>query len=179
MTNAGAITFRSLMTEDLPPMHAWINTPHVAEWWDPMPTLDDVACKYVGRIAGQEPTRSFVIECDERPIGYIQTYRIADYPEYAKQLDVRENAAGVDLFIGDATRVGRGTGTRVLSKFLRTVVFADETVDECILGPEERNQRAIRCYTKVGFRYWKTVQIPGERAPEYLMRIARSDLNLH
>ena len=115
MTNAGAITFRSLMTEDLPLMHAWINTPHVAEWWDPMPTLDDVARKYGGRIAGQEPTRSFVIECDERPIGYIQTYRIADYPEYAKQLDVRENAAGVDLFIGDATRVGRGTRTRYRS----------------------------------------------------------------
>ena len=105
------------------------------------------------------------------PIGYIQTYRIADYPEYAQHLAASANAAGVDLFIGDATRVGRGTGTRALVKFLRTIVFADESIDECILGPETRNSRAIRCYEKVGFRYWKTVQIPGERAPEYLMRI--------
>ena len=176
MTSARAITFRPLVTEDLPMMHAWINTTHVAEWWDATPTLEDVSRKYAKRIAGEEPTRSFVIECDAHPIGYIQTYRIADYPEYAAQVAPGENAAGVDLFIGDATQISHGTGSGVLTEFLRTIVFADESIDECILGPEIKNQRAIRCYEKVGFRYWKTVQIPGERAPEYLMRITRSDL---
>lgn len=176
MTSSESITFRALTMEDLPLMHAWINTPHVAEWWDAMPLLDDVRLKYAKRIAGQEPTNSFVIQSEGRPIGYIQTYRIADYPEYAQHLAASANAAGVDLFIGDATRVGRGTGTRALVKFLRTIVFADESIDECILGPETRNSRAIRCYEKVGFRYWKTVQIPGERAPEYLMRITPREL---
>jgi len=176
MTNGGSITFRLLTIADLPLMHAWINRPHVAAWWDAMPMLEDVSRKYAKRIAGEEPTRSFVIECDKHPIGYIQTYRIADYPEYAAYLAASENAAGVDLFIGDANRVGRGTGPRALTEFLRTIVFAENSTDECIIGPEVANRRAIRSYEKAGFRYWKTVQIPGERAPEHLMRIARTDV---
>ena len=63
-------------------------------------------------------------------------------------------------------------------KFLSTVVFADELPTECIIGPEIENHRAIRSYQKAGFSYWKTVQIPGERAPEYLMRIARRDFEV-
>ena len=141
--------------------------------------LDDVARKYAKRIAGEEPTRSFVIECDGQPIGYIQTYRIADYAEYAEHLAASGNAAGVDLFIGDAKQIGRGIGSRALAEFLRTIVFVDDSTDECIIGPEPGTLRAIRSYQKAGFRYWKTVQIPNERAPEYLMRITRADVAKH
>ena len=39
-----------------------------------------------------------------------------------------------------------------------------------------RNRAAIRAYEKAGFTYLKTVEIPDEDDPEYLMRLARADL---
>jgi aminoglycoside 6'-N-acetyltransferase len=164
--------------DDLPLMHRWVNTPHVSEWWDALPTLDAVAAKYTPRIRGTEPTCSFIVEMGARPVGYIQSYRIADYPDYARHLGSDDRAVGVDLLIGEFEFVGQGVGSAVLKEFLRTVVFANEWPTECVIGPETENHRAIRSYQKVGFSYWKTVQVPGERAPEYLMRITRREFEV-
>ncbi|MGO9451865.1 MAG: GNAT family N-acetyltransferase [Candidatus Binataceae bacterium] len=169
--------FRPLELGDLPLMHLWVNTAHVREWWDKLATLDDVTAKYAPRILGKEPTRSFISEVDGKPVGYIQSYRIVDYPDYARHLEAGDNAAGVDLFVAETEHIGRGTGSAILWEFLRAVVFADSSVTECIIGPEIGNRRAIRSYEKAGFTYWKTVQIPGERAPEYLMRITRREFD--
>ncbi len=171
------IRFRPLELDDLPLMHRWVNTPHVREWWDALPTLDQVAAKYTARILGREPTHSFIVEAYRKPAGYIQNYLIVDYPDYAQHLAADDNAAGVDLFVAESEHIGRGTGSAILREFLRTVVFADSSVTECIIGPEIENRRAIRSYEKAGFTYWKTVQIPGERAPEYLMRITRREFD--
>jgi RimJ/RimL family protein N-acetyltransferase len=176
VVNSHCFNFRPMNLDDLPRMHRWINTPHVREWWDALPTLDRVVAKYTPGILGKEPTRSFIVDAGATPVGYIQSYRIADYPDYARHLGADDRAAGVDLFVGEAEFVGQGWGSAILSEFLRTVVFADEWPTECLIGPEIENHRAIRSYQKAGFSYWKTVQIPGERAPEYLMRITRRKL---
>src|SRR5262245_16457003 len=170
--------FRPMKLDDLPLMHRWLNTPHVRKWWDALPTLDAVVAKYSPPILGEEPTRSFIVEAVSGPVGYIQSYRIADYPDYARHLGADDWAAGVDLFVGEVEFVGQGSGSAILMEFLRTVVFADEWPTECIIGPEIENHRAIRSYRNAGFSYWKTVQIPGERAPEYLMRITRRDFEV-
>jgi len=173
--STSGISFRQLTENDLPTMHRWVNTPYVREWWDRLPALEDVAKKYGPRIAGKEPTRAFIIEFGERPIGYIQTYRIADYPDYARHLGTGNDAAGVDLFVGEPDAVPHRFGSVALREFLRVVVFADDSVTECVIGPETGNRRSIRSYEKAGFRYWKSVEIPGERAPEYLMRMTRAE----
>jgi len=178
VVNWNRIHFRSMNLDDLPLMHRWVNTPHVREWWEVLPTLGAVLEKYGPPILGKEPTRSFIIEADARPVGYIQSYRIADYPNYARQLGADYRAAGVDLFVGEVEFVGRGSGPAILREFLRAVVFGDQWSTECIIGPEIENHRAIRCYQKAGFRFWKTVQIPGERAPEYLMKITRREFEV-
>jgi RimJ/RimL family protein N-acetyltransferase len=170
--------FRPMKLDDLPLMHRWVNTPHVREWWDALPTFDAVVTNYAPRVLGKEPTRSFVVEAGSRPVGYIQSYRITDYPDYARYLGSDDCAAGVDLFVGEAEFVGHGAGQAILREFLRTVVFADEWPTECLIGPEIENHRAIRSYQKAGFSYWKTVQIPGERAPEYVMRITRREFEV-
>jgi len=46
-------------------------------------TFEAVVDKYGPRIAGDHPTCCYLILYEQRPIGYIQTYRIADYPDYA------------------------------------------------------------------------------------------------
>jgi len=109
----------------------------------------------------------------EVPVGYLQTYRIADHPEYARALQIEADAAGVDLFIGEAEYLYRGLGPAALRKFLKEVIFADPEISCCVLGPQPENRSAIRAYEKVGFRYVKTVRVPGQEEPEYLMRVLR------
>lgn len=145
-------------------------------WWDdrpgkPYPDLSD----YRAAIHGQDPTENFVIRADGRPVGFIETYRIDDDPEYAAALDLGEPAAGVDVYLGEPDMLHRGNGPELLRVFLREIVF-ERYGDLCVIGPSNVNVSAIRAYEKVGFRHFKNVFISGERDPEYLMRLRKQDL---
>ncbi|SRR5579885_2016967 len=171
------IEFRPLKVDDLLLVHRWLNTPHVMEWWgENGPSVDAVRAKYLPYVSGLEPTRSFVILVDDVAIGYVQTYRIADYPEYAACLAVSEAAAGLDLYIGETSHLHRGLGSGIIRAFLRQVVFVESGIESCIIGPVVTNRAAIRAYEKAGFRYLKTVRLPNEVEPEYLMRITPAEL---
>src|SRR6266481_886059 len=78
------IHFRTLDRGDLPLMHRWLNTPHVAVWWpDEALTLDQIIAKYAPRIDGKEDVRCFVIVHGDAPIGYLQEYPIGEDSDYA------------------------------------------------------------------------------------------------
>lgn len=179
MRDRSGIGFRRLRLTDLPLMHRWLNTEHVMQWFGVgaqkgPPSLETVTAHYTPSITGQEPTDPYLILYEGTPIGYIQTYAIADYPEYADAVQVEERAAGVDLFIGEPIFVHRGLGVPILRRFLREVVFADPAVEICIIGPEPANRIAIRAYEKAHFRYLKTIREPsGEMS--YLMRVTREE----
>jgi len=173
------ISFRRLALRDLPLLHRWLNTDHVAQWYGAghvrYPAYERVVERYAPRIRGEEPVDSYVIVYAGAPIGYIQTYRVADYPEDRWQ--VESGAAAIDLLIGEVEFLHRGLGTHIIRRFLAEIVFGQSDATCCIIGPEPENAAAIRAYEKAGFRYLKTVQIPdGEPPEEYLMRIAREDV---
>jgi len=171
------IGFRCLERRDLPLLHTWLNRDFVLQWYSRRPqTYAEVVAKYGPRIDGHAPTRCFLIRAGERAIGYIQTYAISDYPDYSAYVQVEEGAAGVDLFIGEADYIHRGLGSAILTGFLREVIFGTTDATCCVLGPEPQNKVAIRAYEKAGFRYLKTIQLPDEPEPEYLMRIERGDV---
>jgi aminoglycoside 6'-N-acetyltransferase-1b/aminoglycoside 6'-N-acetyltransferase-2 len=172
------ISFRRLSERDLPLMHRWLNTEHVARWYRvrgvQKPSLEWLTARYLPRIRGDDPTRSFVIMLNERSVGYIQGYFIEDDPEYAAQVQVEKGAAGADMFIGEPDVVHKGLGSHIIRRFTAEVVFRELGATCCIIGPEPENGIAIRAYEKAGFRHLKTVATPGGDADyEYLMRLGR------
>ncbi len=171
------IGFRRMTMDDLPLMYGWLQLPHVLEWWwgGVAPSYAAVVEKYGPRVRGEEPTDPYFILYGDRPIGYIQTSMIRDYPEYAALVETDDDAAGVDLFIGERDYLHKGLGSHILRAFLRAIVFGAGGATSCIIDPSETNRIAIRAYEKAGFRYLKTVPSPNEETPEYLMRVARSD----
>ena len=169
------ITFRPLALDDLVLLHRWLNNDFVARWWPGWPTLAQVRARYGPRIEGREPTKCFIVRLDEVEVGFIQSYYIRNWPEYAIG-DEGADAAGIDLFIAERERAYQGLGPRIIRAFLERVVFVHYDVASCIIGPAQNNRAAIRAYEKAGFRYLKTVAIPGELQPEYLMRIMREEL---
>jgi RimJ/RimL family protein N-acetyltransferase len=174
MVHQANITFRPLAHADLPLMHRWLNNGPAFVWYGLKPTtLEEIAAEYTPKIDRTEQVFGFVILVDEQPAGYIQWYLIHDHPEYAVQMDVPVDSAGIDLFIGEEAFIHRGLGAPILRAFLREIVFADDRVGGAIIGPDERNAIAIRSYEKAGFRYLKTVPVKDEPAPEYVMELTR------
>jgi RimJ/RimL family protein N-acetyltransferase len=172
--------FPPLADADLPLIRRWLLEPHVSRWWADPPRdtyPDDELENYRARISGADlDTEIFFIRRGSRPIGFIQCYRIDDHDEYGTALALDVPAAGMDVFIGEATEIGRGVGPAAIRAFLRDVVFARYDVDECVIGPSVKNMSAIRAYEKAGFRFFKDANVPDEPDPEHLMRIRRTDV---
>jgi aminoglycoside 6'-N-acetyltransferase len=147
----------------------WLRQEHVALWWRE-PVEEAVEKRYAG-IEGRRSTRQFLIVVDGRPAGMIQTYHVADHPEWQELVQVGDDVAGVDLMIGEPDLVGRGLGPLVLAEFVRDVVFADPAVDAVVATVEEANRRSWRAFEKAGFRHVRDVVEDG--LPHRLMRLDR------
>lgn len=171
MFDESKISFRKLDFEDLILLHRWLNEPFIKEWYgkNESITIDDINNKYTPRIKEEEPAKCFIVNYESHPVAFIQTYKINDYPENVKYFGVNSTVAGLDLFIGNQDFIGKGFGSLMIKKFIQEVVFIQDDVSSCIVDPEPNNIRAIKAYEKVGFRYLKTIQIPEEPLPKYLM----------
>lgn len=157
-------------------MHKWLNCDYVIEWYGKKKwTLKDIEEKYTPYINNEMPTQGYIILHSKIPIGYIQTYKIHDYPDYAKFVDIDENASGLDLFIGEYDYIHKGLGKYIIGKFLKEIIFILSDSVSCILGPEPNNKVAIRTYETVGFKYVKTIQVDNEDEPENIMRITKNE----
>lgn len=168
-----ALAFRPLAEADFPLMHRWLHQPHVSRWWGEPPTLERVAEHYSPRVLGEEKVESYLALGDGSPIGYLQLYFLDDYPQHREAAGLETGVAGVDMFIGEPDLLYRGLGPWMLGQFLDEVVFTRSEVQACIIDPAPDNAAAIRAYEKAGFSYLRTVQMPEEPVPAYLMIIPR------
>jgi len=124
---------------------------------------------YAPSIAGTEPTDHYVIVVDGRDVGMIETYLVADHPEWDAIVEQGEGVAGLDLLIGEEELVGKGLGPRVLAAFVRQRVRAPVVV----AAVEEENTRSWRAFEKAGFEYVRDVEEDGR--PHRLMRLSLGD----
>lgn len=144
-------------TDDYEWLAAWRNSPHVKEWWDPDEpdvTADAVAAEFATR-AGGELTASCIIELGGEPVGFIQFYPWDAEQEYLAEIGVRlpEGSWGLDIFVGDASLIGTGTGSRTV-RLLSDHLFAEGPATAVALITEAGNARAHAAYTRAGMRVW-------------------------
>jgi len=168
------VEFAPLQPDDLKLMHKWLNTGPARRWYSKRSrSLEEITRSYLPRIRGEEPTHCFIIFYSQKPIGHVQTYIVADHPEYERYVKPGKGTAGLDIFIGEEDFCYRGLGPVVMREFLARAVFTNPGVERCIVGPEPDNHAAIRAYEKVGFCYLRTVELPLEEQPEHIMVLER------
>lgn len=174
---AELFAFRFLTADDLPRMHAWLNTEHVARWWRDAPaSLEETVRTFGPLLHGATNTTAFIAEYDGQPVGYLQRYFPHLEIDHWGRQELPPGIAGIDLFIGEPELVGRGFGPVMVRAFLRRVVFADPTVPSCLIDPDPANGAAIRAYEKVGFRHFRTIGPPEHGEPAYLMLLPAAAL---
>lgn len=169
------ITFERLKEEELHLLHRWLNTDFVIEWYekDGM-TLEQVYSDFIPKITGEEPIHPFIIKCNDKRVGYIQTYLIDDFPDYCIYVDAKEKSFAMDLFIGEEEYIHKGLGSKILKEFLSNHAFDLNDSECCIIGPEPSNIVAIKAYEKAGFKYYKTINT-SDGTEEYLMKLYKSE----
>lgn len=79
----------------------------------------------------------------------------------------------LDLIIGNKEYVGRGFGPKVLQNFL---LSQSESVDEALIDPEVKNDRAVKAYKKAGFEILGEFVPKWNPVPHYMMRLQTNDL---
>jgi len=168
------LSFRQMSADDLRLLHEWLQREHVRTWWSKHETYEDVVEHYLPAIEGREPTELFLILLADRPIGFIQTYLVSDYPEYAALVQVGERVAGVDLFVADVELTGKGVGAEALRAFTQDVVFSRETTIACVADPDVRNTASIRAFEKAGFSIVREFFDPTDGETHALVRLDRS-----
>jgi RimJ/RimL family protein N-acetyltransferase len=147
------VTVRAMSRGDLPDVVRWRQAAHVKKWWisDGEPTEERVLAQYLPDIDGRTPTRMWVVEINGRSVGFVQDYRLSDYPEFAV-LTPDPAAIGVDYAIGEPTWVGRGFGVRVLWAWMLRARHRFPDATAYFAAPDHRNEPSLRVLDKAGFQ---------------------------
>jgi aminoglycoside 6'-N-acetyltransferase len=143
---------RAMSRGDLADVTRWRQSEHVQRWWRGVgePTPEAVEARYGPRIDGLTPTRMWVVEVNGRSVGFIQDYRIGDYPDYAL-LTPDPEAIGIDYAIGDPAWVGRGLGVRLLWAWMLRARHRFPEAASYFAAPDHRNAASLRILAKAGF----------------------------
>jgi aminoglycoside 6'-N-acetyltransferase len=152
------VEFEPMREDHLPMLFGWLHQPHVREFYQ----RDAPVWKNMKVNPKDSPTRQYIISAD-RPLGYIQTWRIADYLDYCAPWCV-STGISLDYLTGEPESLGRGLGSRILIRFLHKVVFPMFPEEECCwIVHDQRNQRAMRASRAAAFSHSHEVDLHGCR----------------
>ena len=115
---------------------SWHDDPEVAAYWDGETFTREEMLDRLQRL----DVDAYIVEAEERPIGYLQAWFEDDVP----------GVAGLDMFLVPAAR-DRGLGpdaARALARWL----ISSGGMDHVTVDPYIVNGRAVRAWEKAGFR---------------------------
>jgi RimJ/RimL family protein N-acetyltransferase len=144
------LTFRPLTVKDLRMVHAWLQRPHVAEWWHEPTSLAELERDYLPGTMSESSTRAYIALLGDEPIGFIQSYVPMGSGEGWWEHEADPGTRGIDQFLANAEELGRGLGSAMVSVFVERL-FQDPKVTKVQTDPSPKNERAIRCYQRAGF----------------------------
>lgn len=143
------VTFRKLTDtkEDYLKLHRWCSNKNVYEWFEQrILSLDEIESKYKNKLLSNKQ-ELYIINYDDKDIGFVQIYK------YENDIDLKyDNAYEYDIFIGEEEYLNKGIGKDIVNS-INNMIF--KNTDTIILRPFKRNEKAIKCYQKCGFKLIK------------------------
>jgi RimJ/RimL family protein N-acetyltransferase len=147
---AETISFRPLAASDLAMLYEWLHRPHVLEWWGDPGTYAELEHDYLPHTTDESTTRGYITLFENEPIGFIQSYVVIGSGDGWWEQETDPGARGIDQFLANQEQLGRGLGRAMIHAFVNQL-FQDPVVTKVQTDPSPENERAIRCYRRVGF----------------------------
>ncbi len=131
---------------DLPTLLHWDTQPHVIA-----ASGDDDSFPWEIELPRDVDWRESLIgEVDGRPVGVMQIIDAAR-EETHYWGDCEPNLRAIDIWIGEASDLGKGYGTQMMRLAIARC-FADPKVTAILIDPLASNTRAQRFYERLGFK---------------------------
>ena len=109
-----------------------------------------VEASYGPTVDGADPTEGFIIDLEGRPVGFVQRYRLDDYPAWSVALGI-ERAAGIDYMIGVPELTGVGLGPIIVDSFTVMTFERYRDIDRMGVAVQQANHRSWRALEKAGY----------------------------
>jgi RimJ/RimL family protein N-acetyltransferase len=161
-----AIEFTPLAEADLPMLHEWLSRPHVAAWWGPADSVDELREDFLSG----GTTRAFIAWTGGETVGFVQCYVVMGSGDGWWEDETDPGARGIDQFLAHEAQLNQGLGRAMVRAFVAEV-FKDPGVTVVQTDPSPDNLRAVRCYAAAGFEAVGEVLTPD--GPALLMRCRR------
>lgn len=134
--------------EDAAIVAEWRRRPHVARWWGDPESADEIRATYLR--PDRDAVRAYLAFDGDEPVGFCQVYRAVEAGDGWWPDETDPGVVGIDVFLADPMRLGRGLGTRMV-RALIDLLFSDQSVTRVQTDPSPGNARAIRCFERAGF----------------------------
>ena len=174
------LTFRALQASDLPLLASWIGRPHIAPWWREPSDLASVESSYGPLIDGSDPTEGMLVLLDDRPIGFVQKYRIDDEQEWRATIASalgQSHGIGIDYLIGEADLVGQGLGRQMISALVEECWERYAAENRIVVDVLEDNVASWKTLESCGFRRVWAGQLesshPSDQGPSFIYVLDR------
>jgi diamine N-acetyltransferase len=138
----GTVQLRPIAESDLEMTLGWRNRDEARVWFNnsALITLDQHRA-WFAQYSSKDDDFLFIVEAEDRPVGQASVYRI----------DWEKGSAELGRFLAAPDAAGRGLIGTACGELVR---FCAETLQLSVMFLEvkEKNERAIRIYTRNGFR---------------------------
>ncbi|MCM3736802.1 acetyltransferase [Bacillus cytotoxicus] len=152
------LSIRYVTENDVQTLSNWLLNPEVLRFYegrDKPQSPQQVQERYIS--SSEDSNKKCIVEYKNEPIGYIQMYPLDLEWKSLYGYDERENVWEMDQFIGETAYWNRGIGTGLVQAII-TYIVNELGAAAIAMDPRVRNERAIRCYEKCGFRKVKVLK---------------------
>ncbi|MEN8650271.1 GNAT family N-acetyltransferase [Streptomyces sp. 21So2-11] len=160
----GIFTLRAVDPEaDLATVHAWMNDPQVARFWETAEPAEKIGEYLRGQLASSYST-PYIGCLDGTPMSYWELYRADLDPLLAGRYDAVPHDAGVHLLLGPSDVRGRGLGADLLRAVSGWQLTSLPDAQRVVAEPDVRNVRSVRVFERAGFRKVRELELADKRA---------------
>ena len=159
--NISVFEFKKVKVEDADLILNWIKTnPRVKKWYymEKIPHQKSIESKIIKKISEKKCDANIIV-FNKKPIGYIQSYYVDGNGAWTNKVKVFDNTISLDYFIGDHGYIGKGFGKAIIKCYINYIKNLYK-FDYIMVSPDPENTANVNLLKKLGFTYYKTVNVP-------------------
>ncbi|GAA0954997.1 hypothetical protein GCM10009554_61730 [Kribbella koreensis] len=153
---------RPAASSDAPTIAWWMAKPHIQKWWEQDWSVERWAQAIEEQLAG-EHSIPCLTAVDGEDFAYAELYRVR-HDRLAEYYTWQERDWGIHVAIGDAERLGRGLGRRLLRALAEALLRADPLSQRVVAEPDVTNLPSIRAFEAAGFVIHAELELPEKKA---------------